>query len=73
MSFRTPKTQHRARLRNQEEEEEAKKKAQYLEKLKQKSNLVRAEFEKHKKKLLLSVSEASKANEAKVGLNIVFQ
>jgi len=59
----------RHRERRQEEEEEEKRKALYLQKLKAKSILVKAEFEKHKKEIMLSGSDISKTNETKVTLN----
>jgi len=67
MHSKTKQVKHvRHRERRKEEEEEAKQKARYLEKLKAKSELVRAEFEKHKKEIMLSGSDISKTNEAKV-------
>jgi serine phosphatase RsbU (regulator of sigma subunit) len=55
-----------------QEEEEALKKSRHLEKLSQKNNLIKAEFEKHKKRLLLSVSDMSKTFEAQVTLLAIF-
>lgn len=55
-----------------QEEEEALKKTRHLEKLSAKNNLIKAEFEKHKKRLLLSVSDMSKTFEAQVTLLAIF-
>lgn len=55
-----------------QEEEEAAKKARHLEKLKAKNNLIKAEFEKHKKRLLLSTSDMSKTFEAQVNSETTF-
>ena len=56
----------RHKERNIEEEQEAIRKAKYNESLKVKNALVKSEFERHKKKIMLSGSEISKTNEAKV-------
>jgi len=52
--------------RNFEEEEELRRRNLYLQKLNAKGSLVKAEFEKHKKRIMLSGTELSKTNEVKV-------
>lgn len=63
---RTKSYRIRNKERNPEEEEEFQKKNRYLEKLRAKTTLIKAEFERHKKKILLSGTETLKSNEAKV-------
>lgn len=56
----------RRRMRSEAEEQAAISKKIYEENLKKKAEVVKTEFEKHQKEMLINFSDVSKANEAKV-------